>query len=99
MLFSPVFICTEFRSVDTACPEIQREPRSAASDPRPFTLFTPSFEGSCEGLGSPCSFPTGPQQLLFYKYISPITSLESTLLQVFILKNLKPLEINTFEER
>ncbi len=74
MLFSPVFIHTELRSVE--------------SPPRSFTL-------SGEGLGSPSSFPTDPQQLLFYKHDHPITNLESTLLQVFILKNLKPFEINT----
>ena len=99
MLFSLVFACTQFRNVHTACPEIRREPRSAASHPRPFTLFIPSFEGSLEGLGSPSSFPADPQQLLFYKHSSPVTNLESTLLQVFILKNLKPLGINTFEKR
>jgi hypothetical protein len=45
------------------------------------------------------SLPSGPRKLLFYKFTSPITRLESTLLQVFILKNLKPFGINTFEKQ
>jgi hypothetical protein len=74
-------------------------PVYAASHPRPFTLFASSFEGSLEGLGSPSPFPAGPQKLLFYEHIPPITNLESTLLQVFILKNLKPFKINAFEKQ
>ncbi len=40
-----------------------------------------------------------PRQLLLYKLISPITHPESTLLQVFFLKNLKPFGINTYEKQ
>jgi hypothetical protein len=74
-------------------------PAYAASHPRPFSLFSPSFEGSREGLGSPSAFPADPQQLLLYKHVHLITNLESTLLPVFILKNLKPFELNTFEKQ
>ena len=77
---------------------VHTEPRSAATHPRPFALFSPSFEGSREGLGSPSSLPAGPQQLLFYKQLPPITDLESTLLKVFILRNLKSPGINTFKK-
>src|SRR5260370_16467918 len=62
------------------------------SHPRPFTL-------SLEGRGSASAFPIDPQQLLFCKHAPPITNLESTLLQVFILKNLKPFEINTYKKQ
>ena len=71
------------------------------SHPQPLTPFTPfasSFEGSPRGLGSPSSLPANPQQLLFYKQLLPITNLESTLLEVFILRNLKSPEINTFQK-
>jgi hypothetical protein len=74
-------------------------PVYAASHPRPFSFFSPSFEGSREGLGCPSAFPADPQQLLLYKHVHLITNLESTLLPVFILKNLKPFELNTFEKR
>src|SRR5229473_7623330 len=40
-----------------------------------------------------------PRQLLLHKLASPITHLESTLLQVFFLKNLKPFGINTYEKQ
>src|SRR5713226_5329683 len=43
--------------------------------------------------------PSSPQQLLLYKLASPLTHLESTLLQVFFLKNLKPFGINTYEKQ
>ncbi len=86
-------------STRTAASTKHALPESVESHPHPFTLFTLSFEGSREGLGSPSSFPTDPQQLLFYKYQPPITSLESTLLQVFILENLKPFEINTYKKQ
>jgi hypothetical protein len=45
------------------------------------------------------SLPSGPQQLLLCKLASPITHLESTLLQVFFLKNLKPFGMNTYEKQ
>src|SRR5712692_372318 len=43
--------------------------------------------------------PSGPQQLLLYKLVSPINHLESTLLQVFILRNLKSFGINTYKKQ
>jgi hypothetical protein len=42
---------------------------------------------------------SGPQVLLLSKLKAPINHAESTLLQVFFLKNLKPLGINTFEKK
>src|SRR5229473_4854668 len=50
-------------------------------------------------LTSPPSLPSGPHQLLLCKFASPITHLKSTLLQVFILRNLKPFGINTYEKQ
>jgi len=48
----------------------------------------------------PASPPSsGPKQLLFYKFSYPVTSVKSTLLQVFSLKNLKPSGINTYEKQ
>jgi hypothetical protein len=41
---------------------------------------------------------SGPQVLLLSKLKAPINHAESTLLQVFFLKNLKPFGINTFEK-
>ena len=41
---------------------------------------------------------TYPQELLFYNISPPITHLESTLLEVFILKNFIPPRMNTFEK-
>src|SRR5260370_39559468 len=58
---------------------------------RPTSLTPPSAP-------SP-SLPGIPRQLLFYKLVPPITHLESTLLQVFFLKNLKPFGINTYEKQ
>ncbi len=47
----------------------------------------------------PSPAPTsGPQVLLFSKFKAPINHVESTLLQVFFLKNLKPFAITTFRE-
>src|SRR5260370_7944135 len=40
-----------------------------------------------------------PRQLLFYDPRPPRTHLKSTLLQVFILENLKPFGINTYEKQ
>jgi hypothetical protein len=45
------------------------------------------------------SLASGPQVLLLSKFKAPINHVESTLLQVFFLKNLKPFEINTFEKQ
>src|SRR5260370_4906347 len=42
---------------------------------------------------------SGPQVLLLSKLKAPINHAESTLLQVFFLKNLKPFGINTFEKQ
>jgi hypothetical protein len=42
---------------------------------------------------------SGPQMLLLYKLRCPINHAESTLLQVFILNNLKPIGINTYEKQ
>src|SRR6266849_8776030 len=42
---------------------------------------------------------SGPQLLLLSKLKAPINHAESTLLQVFFLKNLKPFRINTFEKQ
>jgi hypothetical protein len=47
----------------------------------------------------PRPLPSGPRQLLLYKFKSPITRLESTLLQVFFLKNLKPFGFNTYRKQ
>ena len=80
---------------------VHTELRSVASHPRLFTLSVEGFTlvtPNCEGLGGPSSFPAVPQQLLFYKHVHPVTNLESTLLEVFILRNLKLPEINTFQK-
>src|SRR5207245_7401009 len=45
------------------------------------------------------SLASGPQVLLLSKLKAPINHAESTLLQVFFLKNLKPFGINTFEKQ
>jgi hypothetical protein len=42
---------------------------------------------------------SGSPKLLFYKINYPINRLESTLLQVFILGDLKPFGINTYEKQ
>src|SRR5260370_3659259 len=47
----------------------------------------------------PPSLASGPQALLLSKLKDPINHAESTLLQVFFLKNLKPFGINTFEKQ
>src|SRR5258708_22992535 len=39
-----------------------------------------------------------PPQLLSCQHIAPVTSLESTLVEVFILKSLKFFRINTYEK-
>ncbi len=41
---------------------------------------------------------SGPQVLLLSKLKAPLNHAESTLLQVFFLKNLKPFEITTYEK-
>src|SRR5882724_1640283 len=47
----------------------------------------------------PCPSPaSGPQVLLLSKFQAPINHAESTLLQVFFLKNLKPFGITTFRK-
>ena len=46
MLFSPVFACTEIRSVHTEPRSVEANSRPLALSPEVFTLFTPSFEGS-----------------------------------------------------
>ncbi len=45
------------------------------------------------------SLASGPQVLLLSKFKAPINHAESTLLQVFFLKNLKPFGINTYEKQ
>jgi hypothetical protein len=45
------------------------------------------------------SLASGPQILLLSKLKAPINHAESTLLQVFFLKNLKPFGINTYEKQ
>ena len=45
------------------------------------------------------SLASGPQVLLLSKFKAPINHAESTLLQVFFLKNLKSFGINTFEKQ
>src|SRR5216684_8690135 len=45
------------------------------------------------------SLAAGPQVLLLSKLKAPINHAESTLLQVFFLKNLKPFGINTYEKQ
>src|SRR5258706_751586 len=45
------------------------------------------------------SLASGPQVLLLSKHKAPINHAESTLLQVFFLKNLKPFGINTYEKQ
>src|SRR5713226_5746199 len=45
------------------------------------------------------SLASGPRLLLLYKLRRPINHAESTLLQVFFLKNLKPFGINTYEKQ
>src|SRR5258708_13289504 len=45
------------------------------------------------------SLASGHQALLLSKLKAPINHAESTLLQVFFLKNLKPFGINTFEKQ
>ncbi len=44
-------------------------------------------------------YPLGPQLLLLSKLKAPVNRAESTLLQVFFLKNLKPFGINTYEKQ
>src|SRR5713101_1208317 len=69
-------------------------------------LFSPVFIGAEPGtmvahyavLPSP-SLASGPQVLLLSKLKAPINHAESTLLQVFFLKNLKPFGINTYEKQ
>src|SRR5713101_1950905 len=69
-------------------------------------LFSPVFIGAEPGtmvahyavLPSP-SLASGPQVLLLSKLKAPINHAESTLLQVFFLKNVKPFGINTFEKQ
>ncbi len=69
-------------------------------------LFSPVFIGAEPGtmvahyavLPSP-SLASGPQVLLLSKLKAPINHAESTLLQVFFLKNLKPFVINTYEKQ
>src|SRR6266436_7617337 len=45
------------------------------------------------------SLASGPQVLLLSKLKAPINHAESTLLQVFFLKNLKPFGMNTYEKQ
>src|SRR5437899_1414347 len=45
------------------------------------------------------SLASGPRVLLLSKFNAPINHAESTLLQVFFLKNLKPIGINTYEKQ
>src|SRR3989442_11539178 len=69
-------------------------------------LFSPVFISTEPGimlaryaaLPSP-SLASGPQVLLLSKLNAPLNHAESTLLQVFFLKNLKPFGINTLEEQ
>src|SRR5713101_8806573 len=69
-------------------------------------LFSPVFIGAEPGtmlaryavLPSP-SLASGPQVLLLSKLKAPINHAESTLLQVFFLKNLKPFGMNTCEKQ
>src|SRR5258708_36184069 len=45
------------------------------------------------------SLASGPQVLLLSNLKAPINHADSTLLQVFFLKNLKPFGINTYEKQ
>jgi hypothetical protein len=47
----------------------------------------------------PSSLASGPQLLLLCKFRCSINHTESTLLQVFFLKNLKAFEFNTYEKQ
>ena len=49
-------------------------------------------------LARPAVLPTPSTPLLVCKPAVPVTSLESTLVQVFILKHFKPPRINTYEK-
>jgi Tfp pilus assembly protein PilF len=49
-------------------------------------------------LARPAVLLTPSYSLLVYKQTTPVTSLESTLVQVFILKHFKPPGINTYEK-
>src|SRR5260370_5626144 len=84
MLFSPVFIGTEPGTMLARLPCLPRASRGA---PMGYAV-----------LPSP-SLASGPQVLLLSKLKAPINHAESTLLQVFFLKNLKPFEINTYEKQ
>src|SRR5882762_4238610 len=65
------------------------------TDPHPLTLLK-SYRFKNRGGRV---YPLGPQVLLLSKLKPPINRAESTLLQVFFLKNLKPFEINTYEKQ
>jgi hypothetical protein len=56
-------------------------------------LLTPSKSARL-----PRAWPRGPLQLLSCKQVAPVTHLESPLVQVFILMNLKLLRMNTYEK-
>src|SRR5260370_3907647 len=84
MLFSPVFISTEPVTMLARLPCLPRASRGA---PMGYAVLpTPSLA-------------SGTQALLLSKLKAPINHAESTLLQVFFLKNLKPFGINTFEKQ
>src|SRR5258708_33353578 len=84
MLFSAVFISTEPGTMLARLPSL---PRASTGAPLGYAA-----------LPSP-ALASGPQLLLFCKLRCPINHAESTLLQVFFLKNLKPFGINTYEKQ
>src|SRR5712692_9626376 len=95
MLFSPVY----------ASSESGFQPGRRGDCPRTILARLPSFPRASRGapmgyavLPSP-SLAAGPQLLLLCKLKLAINHAESTLLQVFFLKNLKPFGINTYEKQ
>src|SRR5713226_7194754 len=95
MLFSPVY----------ASSESGFQPGRRGDCPRTILARLPSLPRASRGapmgyavLPSP-SLAAGPQLLLLCKLKLPINHAESTLLQVFFLKNLKPFGINTYEKQ
>src|SRR5258707_10788193 len=90
MLFSPVCIESHPRRLPSFCtvrPAFASQRLDLRTFRRSDVLFPPS--------PAPAS---GPQVLLLSKLKAPINHAESTLLEVFFLKNLKPFEITTYEK-
>jgi hypothetical protein len=103
VLFSPVFLaCRHRRSLSNfqrpVPSRVHLIPKShriiSFTDPHPLTLLK-SYRFKNRGGRV---YPLGPQVLLLSKLKAPINHAESTLLQVFFLKNLKPFAINTYEK-